>query len=87
MEGQTDGWKNGQTDGWKNGQTDGWKNGQTDRWTEERTDGQMNIWKFTPVPYRTSALWGRCQKNGRGYIVSLSYLKHLSTFILKIFQL
>ena len=62
MEGQTDGWKNGQTDGWKNGQTDGWKNGQTDGWTEERTDGWMNIWKFTPVPYRTSALWGRCPK-------------------------
>ena len=25
-----------------------------------RTDGQKDIWKFTPVSYRTSALWGRC---------------------------
>ena len=32
-----------------------------------RTDGRMvermDIWKFTPVSYRTSALWGRCPKS------------------------
>ena len=33
-----------------NGQPDG----QTDIW--------MDVWKFTPVSYRTSALWGRCPK-------------------------
>ena len=31
-----------------------------------QTDGQMygraDIWKFTPVSYRTSALWGCCPK-------------------------
>ena len=26
------------------------------------TDGRMDVWKFTPVSYRTSALWGRCPK-------------------------
>ena len=34
---------------------DGWKDG----WTDGRTD----VWKFTPVSYRTSALWGRCPKS------------------------
>ena len=29
---------------------DGWKDGRTD------------VWKFTPVFYRTSALWGCCPK-------------------------
>ena len=24
--------------------------------------GWTEIWKFTPVSYRTSALWGRCPK-------------------------
>ena len=27
-----------------------------------RTDGHTDVWKFTPVSYRTSALWGRCPK-------------------------
>ena len=27
-----------------------------------RTDGRTDVWKFTPVSYRTSALWGRCPK-------------------------
>ena len=26
------------------------------------TNGQMDVWKFTPVSYRTSALWGCCPK-------------------------
>ena len=34
------------------------KDGRTDR----RTDGRTDVWKFTPVSYRTSALWGRCPK-------------------------
>ena len=28
-----------------------------------RTDGWMDRQKFTPVSYRTSALWGRCPKS------------------------
>ena len=28
-------------------------------WTDRRTD----VWKFTPVSYRTSAFWGRCPKS------------------------
>ena len=32
--------------------------GRTDGRTYVRTD----VWKFTPVSYRTSALWGRCPK-------------------------
>ena len=28
-----------------------------------RTDVRTDIWKFTPVSYRTSALWGRCPKS------------------------
>ena len=27
-----------------------------------RTDGQKDVWKFIPVSYVTSALWGRCPK-------------------------
>ena len=27
-------------------------------------DGRTDVWKFTPVSYRTSALWGRCPKRG-----------------------
>ena len=27
-----------------------------------QTDGRMDVWKFTPVSYRTSALWGRYPK-------------------------
>ena len=27
-----------------------------------RTYGRTDVWKFTPVSYRTSALWGRCPK-------------------------
>ena len=45
---------------WSERRTDRGKNGQTDGCTERRTDGRMDIWKFTPVSYRTSALWGRC---------------------------
>ena len=33
--------------------------------TEGRTDGRMDVWKFPPVFYRTSALWGRCPKRDR----------------------
>ena len=40
------------------GGTDGRTDGRTDGWTYIRTD----VWKFTPVSYRTSALWGRCPK-------------------------
>ena len=29
-------------------------------WTEGRKDGRPDVWKFTLVFYRTSALWGRC---------------------------
>ena len=56
----------GQTDRWTVGWMDGWMDGGTNRWMDRWTDGQMDrqkdIWKFTPVPYRTSALWGRCPK-------------------------
>ena len=34
----------------------------TDVRTDGRTDGRTDVWKFTPVSYRTSALWGRCPK-------------------------
>ena len=34
--------------------------GGTDVRTDVRTDGRTDVWKFTPVSYRTSALWGRC---------------------------
>jgi len=44
---------------WTDGQTDRWTDGQMDRWT----DRWMNIRKFTPVSYRTSALWGRCPRS------------------------
>ena len=30
--------------------------------TDVRTDGRTDVRKFTPVSYRTSALWGRCPK-------------------------
>ena len=29
-------------------------------WMDRRTDGRTDVWKFTPVSYRTSVLWGRC---------------------------
>ena len=29
-----------------------------------RTDVRTDVWKFTPVSYRTSVLWGRCPKKG-----------------------
>ena len=29
-----------------------------------QTDGRTDVRKFTPVSYRTSALWGRCPKRG-----------------------
>ena len=28
-----------------------------------RTFGRTDVWKFTPVSCRTSALWGRCPKS------------------------
>ena len=28
-----------------------------------RTDVRTDVWKFTPVSYSTSALWGRCPKS------------------------
>ena len=31
--------------------------------TDGRTEGRTDVWKFTPVFYRTSALWGRCPKS------------------------
>ena len=34
-----------------------------DVWTDGRTDGRTDVRKFTPVSYRTSALWGRCPKS------------------------
>ena len=34
------------------------------RRTDRQTDGRTDVWKFTPVSYRTSALWGRCPKRG-----------------------
>ena len=30
--------------------------------TDGRKDGRTDVWKFPPVSYRTSALWGRCPK-------------------------
>ena len=30
-----------------------------------RTYVRTDVWKFTPVSYRTSALWGRCPKRER----------------------
>ena len=30
--------------------------------TDGRKDGRTDVWKFPPVFYRTSALWGRCPK-------------------------
>ena len=36
--------------------------GGGNRRTYVRTDVRMDVWKFTPVSYRTSALWGRCPK-------------------------
>ena len=38
-----------------------------------RKDGRTDVWKFTPVFYRTSALWGRCPKRGNLPGQSLSY--------------
>ena len=35
---------------------------RTDVRTDGRTDGRTDVRKFTPVSYRTSALWGRCPK-------------------------
>ena len=37
-----------------------------------RTDGRTDVWKFTPVSYRISALWGRCPKS-----MSVSIAAHL----------
>ena len=38
--------------------------------TDGRKDGRTDVWKFPPVFYRTSALWGRCpkrkEKKGKG---------------------
>ena len=31
-----------------------------------RTDVRTDVRKFTPVSYRTSALWGRCPKRKKG---------------------
>ena len=31
----------------------------------------QDIWKFTPVSYRTLALWGRCPKSQQGQIIGL----------------
>ena len=42
-----------------------WPRGEdrrTDGRTEGRKDGRTDVWKFPPVSYRTSALWGRCPK-------------------------
>ena len=30
--------------------------------SEGRKDGRADVWKFPPVSYRTSALWGAAQK-------------------------
>ena len=37
------------------------------------TDGRTDAWKFTPVSYRTSALWGRCPKRNLNYSYIPSY--------------
>ena len=34
--------------------------------TYVRTDGRTDVRKFTPVSYRTSALWGLCPKRRNG---------------------
>ena len=34
-----------------------------------RTDVWTDVWKFTPVSYRTSALWGRCPKRRRNFCI------------------
>ena len=33
--------------------------------TDGRREGRTDAWKFPPVFYRTSALWGRCPKRVR----------------------
>ena len=33
----------------------GWKDGRTECRIDRRTEGRMNVWKFTPMLYRTSA--------------------------------
>ena len=33
--------------------------------TNGRMDGRTDVRKFTPVSYRTSALWGRCPKSSK----------------------
>ena len=53
-------WGDGRTDKRTDGQMDGWMDGWTDGRTDGWMDGRTDIWKFTPVSYRTSALWGRC---------------------------
>ena len=45
--------------------------------TEGGKDGRTDIWKFTPVSYRTSALWGRCPKNGRRYQLETNFNRFL----------
>ena len=44
--------------------------GGTDGRTDGQKDGRMDVWKFTPVSYRTSALWGCCPKRQEGKIVA-----------------
>ena len=39
------------------------RGGRVDKQTDGRMDGHTDVWKFTPVSYRTSALWGRCPKS------------------------
>ena len=43
-------------------------------WKDVRTD----VWKFPPVFYRTSALWGRCPKSFDHWSVRPSVREHKS---------
>ena len=36
--------------------------GQKDGQTEGQTEGRKDVWKFTPLSYRTLSRWGRCLK-------------------------
>ena len=40
---------------------------------EGRMDGRTDVWKFTPVSYRTSALWGRCPNGCKSLRAKLRY--------------
>ena len=52
----------------------GGTDGRTDIRTDGRTYVRTDVRKFTPVSYRTSALWGRCPKRASGTATHLRSL-------------